>query len=149
MHQAAIKIGVMGSASTSIAAEGRQRIDALAVRLGKKIAALGDTAAQPSANAGTPSGPASIVDVPSGIVCAFDRLAGRNICALHGHGINLDGVRLHHRPHFLEQRDRFGPGGDRLYLYCCIAIGGAKGHKSGGHAGLTLALRLDLHSRTR
>jgi uncharacterized protein (TIGR00725 family) len=39
MHQAAIKIGVMGSASTSIAAEGRQRIDALAVRLGKKIAA--------------------------------------------------------------------------------------------------------------
>jgi uncharacterized protein (TIGR00725 family) len=39
MHQPAIKIGVMGSASTSIAAEGRQRIDALAVRLGKKIAA--------------------------------------------------------------------------------------------------------------
>jgi uncharacterized protein (TIGR00725 family) len=38
MHQPAIKIGVMGSASTSIAAEGRQRIDALAVRLGKKIA---------------------------------------------------------------------------------------------------------------
>ena len=39
MHQPAIKIGVMGSASISIAAEGRQRIDALAVRLGKKIAA--------------------------------------------------------------------------------------------------------------
>jgi uncharacterized protein (TIGR00725 family) len=39
MHQSAIKIGVMGSASTSIAAEGRQHIDALAVRLGKKIAA--------------------------------------------------------------------------------------------------------------
>jgi uncharacterized protein (TIGR00725 family) len=39
MHQPAIKIGVMGSASTSIAAEGRQRIDALAIRLGKKIAA--------------------------------------------------------------------------------------------------------------
>src|SRR5262249_61961081 len=34
-----IKIGVMGSASTSIAAEGRQRLDGLAVRLGKKIAA--------------------------------------------------------------------------------------------------------------
>jgi uncharacterized protein (TIGR00725 family) len=34
-----IKIGVMGSASTSITAEGLQRVDALAVRLGKKIAA--------------------------------------------------------------------------------------------------------------
>jgi uncharacterized protein (TIGR00725 family) len=39
MHRPAIKIGVMGSASTSIAVEGRQRVDALAVRLGKKIAA--------------------------------------------------------------------------------------------------------------
>src|SRR5262245_62588837 len=34
-----IKIGVMGSASTSIAAEDLQRVDALAERLGKKIAA--------------------------------------------------------------------------------------------------------------
>jgi len=39
MHRPAIKIGVMGSASTSIAVEGRQRVDELAVRLGKKIAA--------------------------------------------------------------------------------------------------------------
>jgi uncharacterized protein (TIGR00725 family) len=39
MHRPAIKIGVMGSASTSIIAEGRQRVDELAVRLGKKIAA--------------------------------------------------------------------------------------------------------------
>ncbi len=39
MHRPAMKIGVMGSASTSIAAEGRQRVDELAVRLGKKIAA--------------------------------------------------------------------------------------------------------------
>jgi uncharacterized protein (TIGR00725 family) len=39
MHRPAIKIGVMGSASTSIAVEGRQRIDELAVRLGKKLAA--------------------------------------------------------------------------------------------------------------
>ena len=40
MQRAAIKIGVMGSASTSIAAAGMQRVDALAVRLGKKIAAV-------------------------------------------------------------------------------------------------------------
>jgi len=33
-----IKIGVMGSASTSITAEDLHRVDALAVRLGKKIA---------------------------------------------------------------------------------------------------------------
>jgi uncharacterized protein (TIGR00725 family) len=39
MHQPAIKIGVMGSASTSIAAEGLQHIDEIAMRLGKKIAA--------------------------------------------------------------------------------------------------------------
>ena len=39
MQRPLIKIGVMGSASTSIAAEGRQRVDALAVRLGEKIAA--------------------------------------------------------------------------------------------------------------
>ena len=39
MHRPAIKIGVMGSARASIAVEGRQRIDELAVRLGKKIAA--------------------------------------------------------------------------------------------------------------
>jgi hypothetical protein len=39
MHQAAIKIGVMGSASTSLAAEGRERVDEIVVRLGKKIAA--------------------------------------------------------------------------------------------------------------
>src|SRR5262249_8085216 len=39
MHRPAIKIGVMGSAGTSSAAAGRQHIDALAVRLGKKIAA--------------------------------------------------------------------------------------------------------------
>jgi uncharacterized protein (TIGR00725 family) len=39
MHRPAIKIGVMGSASTSIAVEGRQRVDELAVRLGRKIAA--------------------------------------------------------------------------------------------------------------
>jgi uncharacterized protein (TIGR00725 family) len=39
MHGPAIKIGVMGSARTSIAVEGRQRVDELAVRLGKKIAA--------------------------------------------------------------------------------------------------------------
>ena len=39
MHRPAIKIGVMGSASTPIAVEGRQRVDELAVRLGKKIAA--------------------------------------------------------------------------------------------------------------
>ena len=39
MHRPAIKIGVMGSASTSIAVESRQRVDELAVRLGKKIAA--------------------------------------------------------------------------------------------------------------
>src|SRR5262245_63451190 len=40
MQRPPIKIGVMGSASTSIAAEGRQRVDELAVRLGKKIAAV-------------------------------------------------------------------------------------------------------------
>ena len=34
-----IKIGVMGSASTSLSAEGLHRVDALAARLGKKIAA--------------------------------------------------------------------------------------------------------------
>ena len=39
MHQAAIKIGVMGSASTSLAAEGRERVYEIVVRLGKKIAA--------------------------------------------------------------------------------------------------------------
>ena len=39
MHQPAIKIGVMGSASTSMAAEGRQHLDEIAMRLGKKIAA--------------------------------------------------------------------------------------------------------------
>ena len=39
MYQAAITIGVMGSASTSMAAEGRQYIDEIAIRLGKKIAA--------------------------------------------------------------------------------------------------------------
>jgi hypothetical protein len=39
MQRQAIKIGVMGSASTSIAAEGLHRVDALAARLGKKIAA--------------------------------------------------------------------------------------------------------------
>jgi uncharacterized protein (TIGR00725 family) len=39
MHQAAIKIGVMGSASASMAAAGLQHIDEMAVRLGKKIAA--------------------------------------------------------------------------------------------------------------
>jgi uncharacterized protein (TIGR00725 family) len=39
MHRAAIKIGVMGSAGTSSAATGRQHVDELAVRLGKKIAA--------------------------------------------------------------------------------------------------------------
>jgi uncharacterized protein (TIGR00725 family) len=39
MHQPAITIGVMGSASTSMATEGRQHLDAIAVRLGKKIAA--------------------------------------------------------------------------------------------------------------
>ena len=39
MHRPAIKIGVMGSASTSIVAAGRQRVDELAVRLGRKIAA--------------------------------------------------------------------------------------------------------------
>jgi uncharacterized protein (TIGR00725 family) len=39
MHRPLIKIGVMGSASASMAAEGLQRVDELAVRLGKKIAA--------------------------------------------------------------------------------------------------------------
>ena len=39
MHQVAIKIGVMGSASTSLAAEGRERVYEIVVRLGKKIAA--------------------------------------------------------------------------------------------------------------
>jgi len=39
MPRPLIKIGVMGSASTSISAEGLQRLDGLAVRLGKKIAA--------------------------------------------------------------------------------------------------------------
>jgi uncharacterized protein (TIGR00725 family) len=39
MHRPLIKIGVMGSASTSIAAEDLHRVDELAVRLGKKIAA--------------------------------------------------------------------------------------------------------------
>ena len=39
MQRPAIKIGVMGSASTSIAADGRHRVDELATRLGKKIAA--------------------------------------------------------------------------------------------------------------
>ena len=39
MQRPLIKIGVMGSASTSIAAVDLQRVDALAVRLGKKIAA--------------------------------------------------------------------------------------------------------------
>ena len=39
MQRPLIKIGVMGSASTSIAAEDLQRVDVLAVRLGKKIAA--------------------------------------------------------------------------------------------------------------
>ena len=38
MQRPLIKIGVMGSASTSIAAEDLQRVDVLAVRLGKKIA---------------------------------------------------------------------------------------------------------------
>jgi hypothetical protein len=40
MPRPLIKIGVMGSASTSITAEGRQRVDELAVRLGQKIAAV-------------------------------------------------------------------------------------------------------------
>jgi len=39
MPRPPIKIGVMGSASTSIAAEGLPRVDELAARLGKKIAA--------------------------------------------------------------------------------------------------------------
>jgi predicted Rossmann-fold nucleotide-binding protein len=39
MHRPLIKIGVMGSARTSITAECLQRVDELAVRLGKKIAA--------------------------------------------------------------------------------------------------------------
>jgi len=39
MQRQPIKIGVMGSASTSIAAEGLHRVDELAARLGKKIAA--------------------------------------------------------------------------------------------------------------
>jgi hypothetical protein len=39
MPRPLIKIGVMGSASTSITAEDLQRVDGLAVRLGKKIAA--------------------------------------------------------------------------------------------------------------
>jgi hypothetical protein len=39
MHRPLIKSGVMGSASTSITAAGLQRVDELAVRLGKKIAA--------------------------------------------------------------------------------------------------------------
>ena len=39
MHRAAIKIGVMGSASTSISAEDLQRVDDLARRLGRKLAA--------------------------------------------------------------------------------------------------------------
>lgn len=39
MHRPLIKIGVMGSASTSITAAGLQRVDELAVQLGKKIAA--------------------------------------------------------------------------------------------------------------
>ena len=43
MQRPLIKIGVMGSASTSIAAEGLQRVDVLAVRLGKKIAAAACT----------------------------------------------------------------------------------------------------------
>src|SRR5215216_6387337 len=68
----------------------------------------------------------------SGMVCALDRLAGRDVCALHGHGINPDGVRIRHRPHFLEQRDWFGLGGDGLYLHRRIAIGGTEGHKGGG-----------------
>ena len=39
MQRPLIKIGVMGSASTSIAAEALHRVDELAMRLGKKIAA--------------------------------------------------------------------------------------------------------------
>jgi len=39
MQRPLIKIGVMGSASTSLSAEGLHRVDALAARLGKKIAA--------------------------------------------------------------------------------------------------------------
>jgi uncharacterized protein (TIGR00725 family) len=39
MQRSPMKIGVMGSASTSIAAEDLQRVDDLAQRLGKKIAA--------------------------------------------------------------------------------------------------------------
>ena len=39
MHRAALKIGVMGSASASMAAAGMHRVDALAARLGQKIAA--------------------------------------------------------------------------------------------------------------
>jgi hypothetical protein len=39
MHQPAITMGVMGSASTSMAAEGRQHLEEIAVRLGQKIAA--------------------------------------------------------------------------------------------------------------
>ena len=39
MQRPAIKIGVMGSASTSMAAAGMHRVDALAARLGQKIAA--------------------------------------------------------------------------------------------------------------
>jgi uncharacterized protein (TIGR00725 family) len=39
MDRPLIKIGVMGAASTSVAADSRHRLDELAVRLGKKIAA--------------------------------------------------------------------------------------------------------------
>ncbi len=39
MQRPLIKIGVMGSASTSLSAEGLHRVDDVAVRLGKKIAA--------------------------------------------------------------------------------------------------------------
>ena len=40
MHRPSIKIGVMGSASTSISSEDLQRVDDLAQRLGKKLAAV-------------------------------------------------------------------------------------------------------------
>ena len=42
------------------------------------------------------------------VVDALDRLAGRNVSSLHRHGINLDGVRILQRLHFLEcGRGRF------------------------------------------
>src|SRR2546425_11499319 len=58
-----------------------------------------------------------------GVVCTLDRLAGRDVCALHGHGINLEGVRIRHHLYGLEHREFFSLSVDGLNLHRHIAIG--------------------------